>query len=237
MMQQGAFNAAFNIYKFGKHSVVTSTGERKVLALRSLAVTTGRAIVPSFSIFESYYAQKGLDYADDLIRFVLKEPVSESSPAQRRSLVINTLKYEVMYFAALQKLYDAAAGCVSDDQTRFTKAKQEWDVGAAMIIGSTQSAGSSDNGDLMYKLAASLCPKFNTCDKNNKGEAKINEQIEEALYAGSYLLGSKQCKSVTGYASTIENLLKVRASCRLNYNLLCRILQPCPHTFYVLNSK
>jgi hypothetical protein len=121
-----------------------------------------------------------------------------------------------MYFAALQKLYDAAVGCSSDDQTRYTKAKQEWDVGAAMIIGSTQSAGSSDNGDLMYNLAASLCSEFNTCDNKNTGEAKVNEKIEEALYAGSYLLGSKQCKSVIVYANTIENLLKVSSSLLLN---------------------
>lgn len=213
MMRQGALNAALNIYKFGKHSIITSRGDRQVIALRSLAVTTGRSIVPSFSLFESYYAQKGLDFADDLIRLELGAPVSGSSPDQRRSLVVNALKYEVMFFAALQKLYDAAHGCSSEDQIRYSQAQQEWDVGAAMIIGSTQSAGSADNGDLMYNLAISLCSKFNTCDQSESiltKEAKINQKIEESLYAGGYLLKSKSCAGVADFAKKIENLLKVR---------------------------
>ena len=208
MMAQGADDAAMDIYKFGKHSLVTKSGERRSLSLRELAITTKRMIVPSFELFQNYYSKTGLDYADDLIRKELLSPVSEGSIEQKQTLVVGALKYEVLYFAALQQLFDAADGCKSEDQSRFKRAMEQWDIGAAMIIGSTQNQGADANGDLLYKLGASLCKKFNTCDPRT-GEAKINEEIESALFAGKYLLQVKSCDSLVNYASNIEKALQV----------------------------
>ena len=205
MMQQRAYDAAFKIYKFGKHSEI-STVDHKILSLRNIAVTVGRKIVPSYQLFEDYFSTSTMDVVDDLIRIQFIEPISSASDDQRRAMVVNALKYEVLWFGALQNLYDAAAGCNEND-ARFEIAKQQWDIGAAMIIGSSQSTGNND-GDLLYSLAASLCKTFNTCDSRT-GEAKINQKIEEALFAGSYELKFKQCKLVKEFANTIENLMKI----------------------------
>lgn len=205
MMQQRAYDAAFKIYKFGKHSEI-STVDHKILSLRNIAVTVGRKIVPSYQLFEDYFSASTMDVVDDLIRTQFIEPTSSASDDQRRAMVVNALKYEVLWFGALQNLYDAAAGCNEND-ARFEMAKQQWDVGAAMIIGSSQSTG-NDDGDLLYSLATSLCKTFNTCDSTT-GEAKINQKIEEALFAGSYELKFKQCELVKEFANTIENLMKI----------------------------
>jgi hypothetical protein len=209
MMQQGVKEAAMNVYKFGKHSIVTERNERRYLPLRELAVTKGLKIVPSFNKFQNYYNREKLDAVDDLVRLNLNSHVTQGSLDQERTLVVSAMKYEIMHFAALQKLYDAADGCNSLDDNRYFRAKREWDTAAAMVIGQTQHDVDYENyGDLLYELSAMQCKTFNACDPKT-GEAKINQRIEESFYAGSYLLKRKSCKSVKMYADAIEKLLMV----------------------------
>lgn len=209
MMKQDMKEAPLNIYMFGKHSIVTERNERSYLPLRKLAITTDLGIVPSYATFQNYYEKAGLSSADDLIRNELNSPDTKGSPDQKRTLVVSAMKYEILHFAALQKLYDAAQGCKSPDQNRFARARHEWDTAAALIIGQTNDPINENKGDLLYELAASQCAEFNACDSKT-GDALINQRIEASFYAGSYLLKSRSCESVKMYADDIQELLMVR---------------------------
>ncbi len=208
MMTQGSKQAASDTYKFGKHSFITENNKRRTLSLRELAITEGREVVPSYEVFQKYYEISGLRDTNALIEcyFNLHSQCDLGSLEQNTAIVTSALKYEVLYFAALQNLYDAVNGCNSFDNNRFFQARRKWDSAAAMIIGATDS---KSNGTLIYKLIASQCAEFNMCDAMT-GESAINKKIEDSLNAGSYLLRFRSCENVNTYALNIEMLLKVR---------------------------
>jgi hypothetical protein len=202
MMNENSAKAALDVYKFGKHSIVMESNERFTLSLRDL-VLSSRKIVPAKNAV-------ALQNTDDWVESLLKSPDLGASFDQNRALVASALKYEVLFFAALERLYDAAAGCNSQDANRLYRARKDWDIAAAMIIG--PSSETNPDGNLMYELAALHCDTFNVC--NSKQESKINVELEELLFGGSYLLKGKgmSCDGVQSYADQISGLLKVRST-------------------------
>ena len=198
MLQMQAVDAAREIYNHGKH-VILSTGDRKeMLSLKSLAISAKRKkVVPSFGKFESYFSQ---NYAHDLIvkSFNTFSEVEDlhKSKNQMTTLIVDALRYQVLYIAALQKAYKAVEGCKSQTQTQVIQAKYDWDTAAAYIIGSMQKPSNSitstnvGDGYLMWALGLSLCDHFNTCPDNDWAAAN-NMEILNTLYIGSFQLSVK----------------------------------------------
>ncbi len=203
-MGMNATSAANFVYKYGKHSSVPGITQREFLSLRDLAVSPDRRKVPSFSLFEKYH-NNNPNYADEIVnKFILRADMRASTD-QIETLVANTLKYQVLYFASLEKMYQAIDGCPSQNQVRWKRAREQWDAAAAMIIGSTDD--SNHDGYLLYSLGSN-CKRFGTCDIRS-GEAVMNEKIEEAFYAGSYLLDTQSCTGLQSVALKLESSMKV----------------------------
>lgn len=204
MMGMNATSAANFVYKFGKHSTVPKITQRELLSLRDLAVSVGRKKIPSFSIFEKYHSNNP-NYADEMIETYIMTPDNRASTDQVQTLVANTLKYQILYFASLEKMYEAAEGCSSPNHIRYNRAREEWDAAAAMIIGPTDDSKAS--GYLLYSLGTN-CKKFGTCDARS-GESIMSEKIEEGFYAGSYLLETQACSGLQSLALKLEGYMKV----------------------------
>ena len=209
LMLMKAFDAARDVYTYGKHALVRLNNREETLSLRSLAISTGREKVPSFKLFERYYSRSGLNYADSLINDIFTRPPGVSSNEQKTALVINALQYEVLFMAALQSMYEAIEGCKSSNKNRLLSAVNEWDKAAAFLIGSMEGyqAEGSHDGYLLHNLARRMCQHFNTCDEY--GNAIVNEEIESLLYAGSFSLKSQSCGVLKDFVTKIEGHLLV----------------------------
>jgi hypothetical protein len=209
LMEMKAYDAANDVYTHGKHASIRLNNREEMLSLRSLAVSTGREKVPSFKLFERYFSKSQMNYADNLINDIFIGPPGLSSNEQKTALVINALQYEVLFMAALQKMYEAIEGCKSSNEIRLLSAKQQWDEAAAFLIGSMEGyqAEGSHDGFLLHNLARKMCHHFNTC--NEYGNAIVNEEIESLLYAGSFSLNSQSCDALKDFVSKIEAHLLV----------------------------
>lgn len=215
-----AVDAAKEIYEHGKH-VSYIEGERKeILSLRSLATSTKRELVPSFTLFKTYY--KSSNYADNLIAKVFEEnALFQGSNDQYSALIVDVLKYQVLFMAAIQKIYEAISGCESQSESQGIQAQYDWDTAAAFIIGSMQKSSASltstnaEDGYLLWDLGLNLCQDFNKCLSSDVWAAVNNEKILDALYIGSFELSQKSqmsqrsCTDIVQLARQIEKNLQI----------------------------
>lgn len=218
MLKMDAIDAAREIYNHGKHVIITAGDKKETLSLRYLATSTKREIVPSFTKFRTYFDTK--NYAHDLIESIFAQyGLIEASKDQYVTLIVDALRYQVLYMAAITKAYEAVAGCQSQSQAQAIQARYDWDTAAAFIIGSMQRSSNSIStqnemdGYLLWNLGLRQCDKFNKCALTNF--AVNNEDILNVLYVGSFELSIKStepqgsCNDVRNGAAALERFLLV----------------------------
>ena len=88
------------------------------------------------------------DYADSLIRDTLAMSGSWSG-SHRRAIVLRSSHVMVLFFGALQALYEAVSDCKTASSFRSGGASDTWDKGTAIIIGSLETL----EGYMYYDLA------------------------------------------------------------------------------------
>ncbi len=211
LLEMKAYAAAENLYTHGKHVRGIDVGS---MSLFHLATTTERKIVPQYDSFLRYYSNKYDDpslYADHIIRSALQNSGEQQwSDAQRRIIVLKSAQVLVMYFGAMQALFEAVADCTSSTSTPSTGYSDQWDRGAALLIGSLE--GSKTNGTqegyMYYDLAQEYCKEFGTC-KDAKTGVTINEQLVTLLYSGRGAALSNSCSAIRKAANEISTLILV----------------------------
>ena len=191
-----AFNTAVDMYVNGYNS---RNGNR-ALALRSLATSPDRSVVPDvFQQFSSYYETD--QFADKTIVTALRQEgqFASASVAQRRETVLRILQGMVSYMALLADLYTAVEKCKANEDGRSW-----WDKGVALFVGSIEGEirGGDPNGygELIYSLAKEMCDDFGTCE--GSGDAASNEALIDSFSAGLALLGDSNCDSAARIIKT-----------------------------------
>mmetsp|Transcript_19785 Transcript_19785/g.29123 ORF Transcript_19785/g.29123 Transcript_19785/m.29123 type:complete len:2165 (-) Transcript_19785:27-6521(-) len=200
LLGEGATSAAKYIYQFGRHSTASENVLRELLTLKDLATSADRKFAPTYFIIDNYFPS-GNEADNQVSKYMGGLYSPNTSKKQVQMIVTGTLKYEILYLAALEKMQLAIIGCKSTDQNRYIRGKEQWDAAAAMIIGPTDNSRSK--GDLLYDLADKHCAKFGTCDMKT-GEAISNEELESLFYAGSYLMKTQGCTSLEAKALQVE---------------------------------
>jgi Low iron-inducible periplasmic protein len=205
LLRMKAYSAADNLYTYGKHVKGVEVGS---MSLFHLATSPDRTIVPEFGAFLQYYGKKYDEpesYADQIIRGALQNSDGLWSDAQRRIIVLKAAQVMVMYFGALQYLYNAVSQC--QWATGFS---DDWDRGAALLIGSLE--GTAKNGThegyMFYELAQQHCEAFGTCTKGDS-IVTINEDLISLLYMGRGAALSNSCSSLQKAANEIARLLLI----------------------------
>ena len=214
MLEQGALDAAKDIYFHGKHAVIMSDNQKEPLSLRTLATSSKRRqYIPTFPEFSEYFGGND-NYADGEIVKLFDEFSSFlGSPKQYRTVIVKTLQYQVTFMAALQRIYQAIEYCKSNTQAQSLQALATWDVGAALMIGSMKKSkefveANHNDGYMLFGLGEDLCHEFNTCYQGSAA-ASSNLKILDALYSGSFELEQRSCGSVSTVAHRIESQLLV----------------------------
>lgn len=211
LLEMKAYAAAENLYTHGKH---VQSADVDSISLFQLATTSERKIVPQYDAFVRYYGNKYDDpsnYADHIIRSALQDSEGQKwTDAQRKVIVLRSAQVLVMYFGALQALFEAISDCSSSSSVGTTGYSTQWDRGAAMLIGSLE--GSKTNGTqegyMFYDLAQEYCTDFGTC-KDVKTGVTINEELVTLLYTGRGAALSNNCGQLRKAASEISTLLLV----------------------------
>ena len=203
----GAYDAAKDIYMYGKHSKPNGS----YLTLQDLATSTSRDMVPQYKDFRSYFDDD--NYADTIITKVMEQtfPFNDASLDQRAEIVVKVLSVMVLYMQVLQELYEAQSDCEAGVQTRSLDGASAWDKAAAYIIGSIETShnGGSrwfEDGQLLYGLAKQRCIQFGTCDKTT-GNADVNEELIELFYAGQSEAKTFTCNALRRTIGSIQPLL------------------------------
>lgn len=215
LAETGAYDAALDIYTNGYNIRV----EKRAVALRSLATTPDRAVVPDlFEQFSSYYETD--DFADRIIVSALRGegPFTGASAAQRREIAIRMLQGTVSYMSLLTNLYTAVDKC---------KAKEDggswWDKGVALFVGSIEGeirGGDVDGyGEMLYSLGKETCDDFGTCEAS--GDASSNEDLINSFSDGLALLVDNNCDSTANIIKTDirPSLLVAMVQATLDYSI------------------
>lgn len=203
LLKMKAYDAAENIYTHGKHVHGQEDGS---FSLYHLASTSSRNIVPVYDSFKRYY-ESDL-YADSIIREALAGTNPDLSDDQRRYLVVRSAQVLVLYFGALQFVYEAESNCASEVTTRSISVSDAWDKAAALLIGHLEGTGDggSSDGFMTFDLAQEYCEEFSTCGEST---ALANEQIIELLYAGRGAALGGSCRGLKKAADELSALVTV----------------------------
>ena len=207
LMEMGAYDAALDLYSYGKHAATGFDENRAALSLHQLASSSGRSVVPQFDAFRRYF-NGDEKYADTLIQSLYTEGELYGNERQRRLVWRGICRYMIMYMASLQALNEAVESCQDNaDDTR--SAMQYWDIGAAFMIGYLEGEGDRGSGEglLFWGLANEKCAEFGTCSEQIPGSSIINDQIATLLYAGRGAILAKNCGEVRKSAREIQPLL------------------------------
>ena len=211
LLTMKAFTAAENLYTYGKHVGDLNVGS---MSLSHLATTPDRKVVPEFDVFVHYYKKQYEEphmYADHIIRAALQNSNDQWSDAQRRIIVLRSAEAMVMYFGALHYLYLAVSECqVSPPVSRAEGFSENWDRGAALLIGSlegTQKNGTKE-GYMFYELSQQHCEAFGTCSQIDSA-VTINDDLISLLYMGRGAALSNSCSSLQKAAGEIAGLLVI----------------------------
>lgn len=204
-MQMNAYEAATDLYLHGKHVTGANGG---ALSLSHLATTSERSIVPSFDSFVRYYDNDA--YADNIIRAALAGSEPSWNDDQRRVVVLKSAQVMVMYFGALETMYEAVSDCESTSSLKSFGKSDSWDKGAAMLIGHLE--GSKTNGTaegyMYFDLSQEHCQDFGTC-KNQNSVVDVNDQLISLLYSGRGEVLGNSCAALQKTTDEIATLLLI----------------------------
>jgi hypothetical protein len=193
-MKTKAYKAALDIYRNGRNSFTTNSGE-ELRSLQSLATADDRRLVPTFQQFSDYYGSD--TYADNLIQqAILQEDImAGKSRGELQEVVTRTLQTMVCYMSVVSKLQLSINYC-NQDQPGL--AGVEWDSAVALFVGSIEGpkAGGTKygNGEFLYAVGNEYCTYFDTCEGSD--EAKANEQLMFQFASGRDALTSGYCDQV-----------------------------------------
>ena len=196
LMEMDSYEAAKNLYLYGKHAGSVS--------LSRIGAGARRAAVPAIGSFSQYYGSDSFPN-DFVVSAISGESTVVSSKSDRVSTVLRATQSMVMYIGILAALHDVPAECESDGG--FVPS---WDNAGALYIGNlegTSNGGSPENGYLLFHLAQEHCQEFNTCTSNHT--AMINEKLVSLLYAGRGAAKSRSCEALAKAAEEIQRLVPV----------------------------
>ena len=210
LLKMGAYDAAKDIYLYGKHVESEDSTSFGKISLYQLATSTKRRVVPNYESFTQYFSNDN-NYADTLIQNSFRYLISESNKNTDQvelniELILKGVRYMVPFMSILQYLYESVQDC---NDKRSRDADNKWDSAVALFAGSmedTDGTLSSNNGYFLYGLANELCPQFNICDGRI---AKVNEDLKTLFYAGSSEILSSNCVALEKTVITIEAKLMI----------------------------
>jgi hypothetical protein len=204
LFQMKAFDAAEELYSFGKHVRGQNGGS---LSLAQLATTSQRSNVPTFDAFVQYYGTES--WADDIIRDSL-DPQAGWTDEQRRIVAVKSSQVLVTYFGAMQNAYEAVSSCSTTQQLRSSASIESWDRTAAIIIGHLE--GTKTNGTvegyMLYDLSQQYCLEFGTCIDGVK-DVETNDELVSLLYTGRGAALESSCRALRKAADEISSLLLI----------------------------
>jgi hypothetical protein len=206
LVQMKAYTAAEDLYLYGKHVYVEDAGS---LSLAHLATTSERSSVPQFDSFSRYYDTDA--YADLIIRGALSGTDTSLTASQRRAIIVRSSQVLVVYFGALEAMYEAVSNCGTEASVRSGAiGSDSWDKGAAMLIGYLEGTetGGSEDGYMFYDLAQEHCKEFGMCT-NEMTDVEVNDQLIDLLYAGRGAMLGKSCNGLRKAADELASLLLV----------------------------
>eukprot|EP00980_Cylindrotheca_fusiformis_P024658 scaffold12195_cov126-Cylindrotheca_fusiformis.AAC.2 len=205
LMRMNAYKAAEDIYMYGKNVEGSNGGS---MSLSQIATTSERSIVPQYDAFSRFYDDGS--FVDKAIRAALRGD-GIWNKEQRNLLVLKSLQANVMYFGALQAVYEAVSDCSATVQYRSSGGQTDaWDRAAAFLIGSlegTEPNGSAE-GYLFYSLAQEHCMAFGTCDDPN-ATVEVNQRLIKLLYSGRGAVLGNSCNGLRKVADELSSLLLV----------------------------
>ena len=211
-----SFNYASFWYSYGRNSPIPRTSENDPYTYYSIggyAVSTSlKNADPIYTAFVKYYNDP--NYADTIIRNTLEGTGKwgNSSVAQRSAIITVTSAFDVIFMLTIAEINDAVNACngVSDGGT-YTMT-HPWDEVAALIIGSLEGSsegGSPDleDGQLIWGLANQRAFQFQT--ENSKGYSKVDQYLEDLLFAGKGEIDATDCTNLEATANNIKNEILV----------------------------
>ena len=208
LLQMGAFEAAETMYTYGKHGSLP--GQEGTMSLYELATSKQRSMVPDFDEFLRYYGstyENASMYADDIIRAALNGTEYLWTVEQRHVVAIKSIQVLVMYFGALEPLYEAIVTCENGDPSG-----DQWDQGAALWVGSLKDTESdaaiNPKGYFYYDLAQEHCREFGTCEPDGSS-SPINDKLLALWFTGRSAISRGGCSTARDVVQKISKLLLV----------------------------
>ena len=206
LLQKNAYEAAFELYSFGKHSSLNGTNDVTSLSLSDLATSDSRSIVPEYESYVKYF-NGDPNFANALVRAALDS--SGTSDGQRRVQIVGISQYLIMYVSILQAMYISIESCQSAGDSRTGLAVVNWDRAAALIIGHLEGSkeGGSLDGRLFWSLSKRFCREFGTCSDEEISSTRTNDKITTYLFTGRGAVLEGSCDELNSATKEISSLL------------------------------
>jgi hypothetical protein len=208
LLQRQAYDAAYELYSFGKHATLGTSGgtAETSLSLESLATSSGLSVVPEQASYIGYFSGDP-NYADTKVRSALESLILTDN--QRRAQVLGVSQYMIVFVATLESMYTAVESCVSAGDSRDGSAALHWDRAAAFIIGHLEgsSEGGSSDGRMIWGLSKKLCKEFGTCSDEEATSTRTNDRITTYLYSGRGAVLDGSCDELQKVAGELSTLL------------------------------
>ena len=209
LMAQGAYEAAKNVYVFGKHlSAAGTTSTSAAPSLQGLARSTGRATAPDFNTFVQYYSGSN-DYADSMVTRGFD--AADLPIYQRRAMVVLGSQYLIMYMAIQEQLHESVAKCKAGG-TNTAAAQVLWNKAGAYIIGSMEGTVNQPyperEGTFLWGVSKRNCEAWGRCRDVSRGGTVVNERIRSLLYTGRGAVSANSCEALEKAANEMSSYLR-----------------------------
>ncbi|GAX12483.1 hypothetical protein FisN_24Hh058 [Fistulifera solaris] len=208
MMEMEAYEAAEDLYFYGKHVSSASDGGQTALSLQSLATLSDRSKAPELEAFKVYFGGDE-KYADSIIASLFSSD-SKYDKTERRVIATGVSQYLVMYAAILDSMYESIEKCESSETSDVDAAIHSWDKAAAYITGHLEGydEDGSSEGLFLWGLASQSCEEFGTCSTETPGSAIVNDKISTILYSGRGAILGGNCAELRKARSQLIPLLQ-----------------------------
>lgn len=206
LLKRNAYEAAFELYLFGKHASHNGTSDDASLSLSDLATSDGRSIAPEYERYVRFF-NGDPKFTSALVRAALDS--SGTTEVQRRVQVVGISQYMIMYISIVQSMHEAIELCQSAGDARGGLAVVRWDRAAALIIGHLEGfkEGGSLEGRLLWSLSKRFCSEFDTCSDEEVSSTRTNDRITTYLFNGLGAVLQGSCDELNSVTSEISSLL------------------------------
>lgn len=191
LMEMGAYEAAEDLYVFGKNVPSPNDGGLTALSLQYLARKMSASKVPLVQNYHRFFNVDGT-FADTEISQALTTNPRGLSKVQRSILVSHICRFIVLFSMAVIEIEEASDACT--ERRSGDTAIMHWEKVAAFVIGYLEGSGSDAvDGILLWSLSKQMCAEFGTCSSEVPGSSIINDRITTLLYAGRGAILSGNC--------------------------------------------